>query len=93
MQGNPESSLPESVQLQGKNKGHYFILSYSVVSFWNKLDFIRTCTSCSFVYHVNILMIFGNLIFRAKCFEGSMEKIRAVIPLLAWVLLSEKNVI
>lgn len=50
VQDNPESSFPESVLMQGKNKGHY--LFYLIVSFWNKNNFIRTFTFRSIVDHV-----------------------------------------
>lgn len=53
VQDNPESSFPESVLMQGKNKGHYLCnFTYLIVSFWNKNNFIRTFTFRSIVDHV-----------------------------------------
>lgn len=59
VQDNPESSFPESVLMQGKNKGHYNYLFYLIVSFWNKNNSIRTFTFRSFdpscVYEYTLL--------------------------------------
>lgn len=53
VQDNPESSFPESVLMQGKNKGHYLCyFTNLIVSFWNKNNFIRTFTFRSIVDHV-----------------------------------------
>lgn len=55
VQDNPESSFPESVLMQGKNKGHY--LFYLIVSFWKKIIPFERLPSVVFIYHVymNIL--------------------------------------